>query len=178
NASQSALITRVLEDYLALIRDAPSGDLAGALNELGLAHLNHGMMLNAAGRSEEAERSFLRAIELFEEQSRATPIDQGTRSRLSDACYQLGRLRRASGRWAEAVHDYERGAALLEGLAAERPPGRSGWSTLATIFLNLGRVRIEAGEPAGALRDLRRSLALYEGPAKVEPPSAVRRNTF
>jgi tetratricopeptide (TPR) repeat protein len=176
--SQAAGIIKVFEDYLALTRDDRSRDKSAALTEVGLAHLNHAMMLDAAGRTKDSERSFLRAVELLEEQFQANPRDPSGRDRLSEVYHQLAIRRRKSGKLAEAVRDYEHALVLLDDAFREHPPGVFGWSNLAGILLELGQSRVDAGEHAAALQDLRRALAVYEGPARVEPPTNIRRNTL
>ncbi|MCE9529898.1 MAG: serine/threonine-protein kinase, partial [Planctomycetes bacterium] len=122
-----------------------------------------GDILRLLGRSDDAQRAYMTAIDRLEPLLKQKPDDLDLQQAKAHCFNFLGEIHRQAGRIPEARTSYQKAEQILEGLnpnAADRMPIAS---DLARTQYNLGLLRREAGELDEAVTELAASIKSFRG---------------
>ncbi len=137
----------------------------GGLAEATMSHLS-GAVLDGKGAHEEAERRYVRALEI---RSQRLPADHPDTARTLN---NLGNIEMGKGDYAKAEDYYGRARAMREALFGPAHP------EVAGSLNNLSLTRRRAGDVDGAIDLLSRAVDIYEGAYGDHPDTAQAMNNL
>jgi serine/threonine-protein kinase len=159
-----------------LLQERP-GDLA-LLASRGRLHSIEGAIFTDLGKTEEAERTFREAIQIFEGLMAGNPKVTYYRSGLADLELRLAWPLTMNGK-SEAAHAaYRKAIKLAEGLLADDPSSTSYQTQLARGLNMSGNLLLKEGRAVEALPLLRRALELHEVLARKHPEVVYHQSTL
>jgi serine/threonine-protein kinase len=154
---------QVWREELALLEDRPGGPAGTAYrNRLGKLLNNLANVQSRTGRLKEAERGYLRALELHQQLLDESPKSVEYRQDLAAHHLSLGVLQYDQGRNREAEDSFRRAAGHYQELVKAYPWGRILRHELAISHFNRGNALKALGLTGEAEKAYRRALALRQ----------------
>ena len=124
------------------------------------------------GSTDEALRSFGKALELSEALAKADPDDARARRDLSVSCDRLGDVQLRRGATDEALRSFRKVLELSEDLAKADPDDPRAKRDVAVAYNKFGDVQLRRGATDEALQSYQKALKLSEDLARPDPDDA------
>jgi tetratricopeptide (TPR) repeat protein len=154
--------TEIAAIYRRMAADFPTGFLHKLADvNLGETYAQLGHMLIAAGRLEEAGRTFSDMEVVCQKAAKDYPDVAVNRSNLADCLTSQGELLKIAGKLADAEQLYPRALAVQQKVVIDAPADPSFRETLALIHLHLATARALMDKRAQAAQDLKEGVAVF-----------------